>query len=145
MEKVKKDLKVYSIVILAFVAFTLVRAIVSACVYGIPQPAEIPQDSTKEMVKIMTIIAFVLSFVLLLPQVYVGFKGIKIADGAICNKAPRVWAIILALLAGIATVSGLIDLFKLFTFDQLLSVLDTAVDVVLFVCYYLCLCKLARA
>ena len=145
MEKTRKQLKEYSIVILVFVAITLVRAIVSACVNGIPLPSEIPQGMTVEMARIVSIIAFALSFVFLIPQVYVGIKGMKIADGATCNKAPRVWALVLAILACIGTISSVIDLFKAFDVDQLLTVLDVAIDTALFTCSYLCLRKIAKA
>ena len=145
MEKTRKQLKEYSIVILILTAITLVRAIVSVCVKGLPLPAVIPQGMTVEMVRIVSIISFALTFVFLIPQVYVGLKGMKISDGATCNKAPRVWALVLAILAGIATISSAIDLFKAFNVDQLLTVIDVAVDLLLFTCAYLCLRKIAKA
>ena len=142
MEKNRKDLKTLSILVLALVGLTLVRAIVSACVNGIPQ-AQATQGISQEMVKIMSIIAFALSFVLLLPQIYVGVKGLKIADGAPSSKAPVVWAIILAVLAAISTISAISNMLKVFNFDTILAVFDSALDVAVYICYCLCIRKIA--
>ena len=72
MEKNRKELMTFSIVILVLAAFTLVKLIVNACVNGLPQITEIPEGFTKEAVQVITIIAYVLSFLTLLPQIYIG-------------------------------------------------------------------------
>ena len=140
----KKDLKVVSIVILALLALTLVRTIVNACVNGIPQ-IQATQGLSKDILQIASIIAFVLAFVFLLPQLYIGVKGIKIADGGEFGKAPFVWTIILGILAVIATISALSNMFKAFNFDTILVAVDCALDVALYVCYYLCIKSIAKA
>lgn len=143
MEK-KKDLKIVSIAILALLGLTLITTIINACVNGIPQ-IQATEGLTKDVLKIASICAFVLTFVLLLPQVYIGVKGIKIANGGEFGKAPFVWVIILAILAVIATISALSNMFKAFNFDTILGVVDCALDVVLYVCYYLCIRSIAKA
>ena len=144
MEKNKKDLKIYSILILVFVAISLVKIIVSACVNGLPQLAEIPEGMTKETVQIVSIVAFVISFIVLIPQIYVGIKGVKIGTGATANgKAHMIWAIILAVLACVSTISAIIELTKVFDFSYVLNALDAAVDALLFISYYLLARKIA--
>lgn len=135
MDKDRKELKSFSILILVLVALTLIRAIVSACVNGF-QVNEVPAGTTKELVQTAAIIAFVVSLLLLIPQIYVGVKGIKIANGAASGKAHLVWALILAVLAAIATISAISNLTKAFNFDAVLSALDPAIDVLAFACYY---------
>ena len=140
----KKDLKVVSIVILALLGLTLIRTIVNACVNGIPQ-IQATQGLTKDILQIASIIAFVLAFVFLLPQLYLGVKGIKIADGCEFGKAPFVWVIILVILAVIATISALSNMFQAFNFDTILVAVDCALDVALYVYYYLCIRSIAKA
>ena len=143
MEK-KKDLKIVSIAILALLGLTLITTIVTACINGIPQ-IQATEGLSKDVLQIASIFAFVLTFVLLLPQVYIGVKGIKIANGGEFGKAPFVWVIILAILAVIATISALSNMFNAFNFDTILVAVDCALDVVLYVCYYLCIRSIAKA
>ena len=144
MEKTRKDLKIYAILILAFAALTLIMEIITLCVKGLPIPAQLPAGVTQEMAKITAIVSCVISFIIYLPQFYLGFKGLKIADeGEVTGKGPKVWAIILAVVAIIATISALITLFNAFNFDNVVNVLNPAVDVLLYVCYYICVKKIA--
>ena len=145
MEKERKELKWFSILILALATFSLVSAIVRVCVKGLPQLTEIPEGMTKEMANIVVIISFALSLVALLPQIYIGVKGIKIANGAPSGKAHIVWAIILAVFAVIAVISAISSLTKVLNFDTVLNVLDPAIDVVIYVFYYIYACKIAKA
>ena len=144
MEKTRNNLKAYSIIILAFAAITLIVEIVTLCVKGLPIPATLPAGVTQEFAKITVIITCAISFVIYIPQFYVGLKGLKIANGEnVSVKGPKVWAVILAVLAIIATISALSSLFKAFNFDTFMNVLDPAVDVLLYVCYFFCVKKIA--
>ena len=146
MEKNRKDLRIYSIVILALVALVLIRNIVSVCVNGLPPITEIPEGFTKETVEIIKIISFALTFVVLIPQVFVGLKGIKVANNPdVRGEAHMVWAIILAVLSAVAVISGIIDLVKKFDVDLLLAVINNVLDVCIFIGYYLCARKIANA
>lgn len=144
MEKKRKDLKIYSILILAFVAISLIKIIVTTCINGFPQVEEIPEGMTETTVRIVTIIAFVLSFIVLLPQVYVGIKGLKISAGvATEGKAHLTWAIVLAVVAAFSVISSIIEATKAFDVKFILNAVDSAVDVLLFISYYLLVRKIA--
>ena len=145
MSKSRKDLRLLSIIVLICVAINFVMTMIDICQFGLALPSVVIEGVSKEVIEILAITIIVFKLLFLFPQVYVGIKGMKIADGATCNKAPRVWALVLAILAGIALISSAIDLFKAFDVDQLLTVLDGAIDVVLFTCTYLCLRKIAKA
>lgn len=136
MEKNRKELKVLSIVILAFIALTMIKALVTVCVNGLPQATEIPQGMTAETVKIVAIVFLVLGFVVAIPQIYVGVKGILVANGAAGGKGHIIWALILAILAGVSVISGISELTKGFSVDSVLGVLDPAIDLALFVSFY---------
>ena len=142
MEKNRKNLKTYSI--LAFVVASLIKIVVSVCINGLPQLAEIPEGVTKEMAQIATIIAFVISLVVLIPQIYVGVKGLKIGNGATTDgKAHMIWAIILAAFAALSSILAIIESIKVYDFNYVLNALDAAVDVLLFISYYLLARKIA--
>ena len=136
MEKNRKDLKTLSILILVLTGLTLVRSITELIVNGLPQVPE-SNELSQGILRITAIISLVIGLLLLLPQVYVGIKGMKIADGAPSGKAPLVWAIILAVLAAISTISGLSNMLGALTFGSALNFVDCALDVVVYIFYFI--------
>lgn len=146
MEKTRKNLKEYSIVVLAFIALTVIKAIVGICINGLPQTNEIPEGMTRELAQMITTIAFALSFVSLIPQIYVGVKGLKIANNPETSvKAYLVWTAILTVCAAIATISAISELIKAFSVGGLFNLMYPAVDVLLFACCYTSARKIANA
>lgn len=146
MEKTRKNLKEYSIVVLAFIALTVIKAIVGICINGLPQANEIPEGMTRELAQMITTIAFALSFVVLIPQIYVGVKGLKIAnDPETSVKAYLVWTAILAVLAAISTINEISQLVKAFSAERLLDLVYPAVDTLLFACCFVSARKIANA
>lgn len=144
MEKNKKELKTFSLLILLFVALSLIKNIVSLCVNGIAVPSEIPQGMSKEMVQTIATITVAISFIIYIPQIYVGVKGIKVAEGkASGGRAHITWALILAILAGIALISAFSELIKVFNFDAILNLVDPALDLIVFAFYYVYARKVA--
>jgi amino acid permease len=136
MNNNRKELKILSIFILAIVALTVIRAIVGICMNGIPQPTEIPEGMTKELAQIITVITFALSFVALIPQIYVGVKGLMVANGAASGKAHIVWALILAIFAGVSVFSGISDLTKAVNLDTVFNLIGYVADLAMFGFYY---------
>lgn len=145
MEKNRKDLKAYSIVILAFVALVLIQNIIELCVAGLPQPTEILEGMTEEIYKIAVIVILVISFIFLIPQVYIGVKGIMVANNPeIGGKAHIGWAFALAIISALALISSIFDLIKVFNVPNVLTVITTAIDVIVFICYYIIARKIAN-
>jgi hypothetical protein len=142
MEKNKKELKTLSYAILFLVTLSLIRLIVDICVNGLPKVNV--EGVSAEVANVMTIVAVVLSFVLLLPQVYVGVKGVKIANGGKGDKWHIVIAVILGICALTAVVSNCISMVKTFNFDTVLAVVDSALDVAIFVWYIITARKIAK-
>ena len=143
MIKERKSLKEYSVVILIFAALSLVRLIVDFCVNGFSAPTISIEGATEEMIKIAVIIAFVLSLLLLIPDVYVGFKGLKEAKNPTGARAHIVWALVLSIINLIAGISSVVEITKGFDVDKLLRLLDVLVDTALFFVYYLTAKKIA--
>lgn len=144
MKKNRKELKAFSILVLVIVAIELIRSIIELCIAGVPNASEIPGGATEGMVRASYIIAFVLVFILAIPEIYVGIKGIKIANGAKSGKAHIVWAVILAILACVSLISAIVGMFSNFSVDDIFDVLGAAVHLALFVFYYVYACRVAK-
>ena len=79
MEKNRKELKSFSFLVLVLVAMELIRAIITLCITGVPNASEIPGGATENLARVAYIITFVLVFIVAIPEIYIGIKGIKIA------------------------------------------------------------------
>ena len=145
MEKNRRDLKSFSMLVLLLVALDAILKIVTVCLKGLPEVEQIPEGMSADTVKIASAILFVLGFVVFLPQIYVGLKGMKIADGAKCTKAFIVWTVILLVIAAIATFSALSEMFKTFNFDNVLNFVSPALDVIIFAYIFVFARKIAGA
>ena len=145
MEKNRKELKTLSIVILALVAFSLVKLIVDLCVNGIPQITPIPQGLTKEIVDVIVIITLALTCVAFLPEIYIGIKGIRVANNNAKGKAHLVWAIILIVFSVIAVAGGISNLVKNVNTMNIINLCDVVIDGLLYVTYFDYARKIAKA
>lgn len=135
MEKNRKNLKTYSIVALVFVAISLIRMIVDVCMNGFGDVTQLPEGISPEFADVALVIVWVIGIVFLLPQVYVGVKGIKQANNPTPGKAHMVWALILTALSVVSLISGIADITKVYTFEKLLTVIDVLLNVVVFSAY----------
>ena len=142
MEKNKKELKILSWVILVLALFAVVNNIVELCISGLPT-ATPPEGLTVEVVKVISIIGCVIGFLVYIPQIFVGVQGIRVAGGAKAGKAHIVWAIILAVFAGISVVAGLCSFASGFTASKLASVCMAIVDIMVYVYYIIYARKIA--
>ena len=94
MEKATKQLKQSSIFVLLFAGFSLLQ-IVGTLIWGDLNSAEIPAGAPENVLLITKIILLSVSLVLLLPKIYVGIKGLKIAKNPAPAKAHIVWGVII--------------------------------------------------
>ena len=118
--------------------------IVNACVNGLPKAENIPTGMTKEMAEAVIVVTFILTFVVFIPQIYVGIKGIKIANGAESGKAHMIWAIILAIFACISVITAISNISKGVDADRVFDIIYPAVDLFIFVCYFIYARKVAN-
>ena len=141
METSRKNLKSMSLLILFLAALSLTRNIIDAVSTGF-KADNVPNGMTETAVMIATIVAFVVSLVLLIPQIYVGVKGVKVANNPeTSSKGYIIWAKILFVFAIIATVFSVVDLVN--AADKLNSVL-ALVNVILDVVVYFLFIKYAN-
>ena len=144
MEKAKKDLRVYSLLILIVTAISLVKIIVDVITNGIPQPTEIPAGYTKEAVQVIATVAFVISLLLFFPEIYVGFKGLGIAKGDAVKGSFMLITLILTVVFAVSTISGFLEMTKAFSLSTVLKFLDPAIETLLFVYVYITARKIAK-
>ena len=144
MEKNRKELKTLSILVLALVAIDVILNIITACVNGIPKVQEVPAGMTRELADAIAMVTFILAFVVFIPQIYVGIKGIKIANGAESGKAHMIWAIILAIFACISVITAISSISKGVNANSIMNIISPAVDLFIFVCYFIYARKIAN-
>lgn len=136
MQKTKSDFKVLSMLLLFLAALDAVR-IISNLVKNVNATPQAVANMAPELVKIAVIIAGVVSLALLLPDIFLGVRGIKIANGAeVTGRGHIIWAKVLLVFSIIAAVLAVFDLFG--SSDILMSLLSlatAAIDVFIYIFY----------
>lgn len=139
MDKSRKNLRDYSIVVLLFAAVSFARLTVSFIFELDNIPTNLPADITTEAFKIVLIVIFALSLLFLLPQIFVGFKGLKMSRTPDSSSSHIVWAMILLVLSVIALVSPVMELVnaeeltRSIITTNIIELCDCLIDVVLFI------------
>lgn len=145
MERNKKNLKVLSILILALAVYSLIRIVLS--VFSIDlNPEDLTDGASATHLLIGQIFVCVVSVILLIPQIFVGIKGIKVSNNPDSSKAHIVWAVILTVLSVIGILSPASELIKgVAVLDNLLAVADMALDAIIYIEYINYAKKLVKA
>lgn len=102
MNQSRKNLKAASIVVLALAGLSLLNLLFEIFFGELSaelNSATIPEGAPNNIVLITQIFVTVLSFLLLLPQAYIGIKGLKIAEKPNMSKGHIIWGIILVVFA----------------------------------------------
>ena len=141
MKESRKNLKVLSYVILALAVYSLVRVIISVFTLDF-DPNNLPEGATAGIMLGGQIFVCVVSFILLLPQTFVGIKGIKVSNNPDSSKAHIVWAVILAVCSVLGVISSASNLINN-NGDLVGNLLETA-DMVIDVCMYIAYVKYAK-
>lgn len=135
MEKTRKQLKEISVVILILAAFSLIRSVIDVILTDFSQASRL-EGVTPGLILATQIFLIVFAFVLMIPEIYVGVKGIKIANASSSSKAPIVWAVILAIFSGVGVISSVSSLIHQGDLvGDLLALANTVVDVLLYITY----------
>ena len=107
MEQTRKYLKLSSIAVLALALFSMLQ-LVSELLFGDINRAAIPEGAPDNILLITRIILFAVSFLLMLPNIYIGIKGMRIAKKPNASKAHIVWAIILLAFACLSIIEPVV-------------------------------------
>ena len=144
MDKDRKTLKEYSVVLLVLAGLSLIRLVFDFCTIGFDVLALGVEGVSESLLKTITIIIFAIAIILLIPEVYVGVKGIKEAKNPTGAKAHITWSLILLILTTIGAISSIIDIFNGYATNKMLEILDMVVDASLLYTYYQTAKKVAQ-
>ena len=131
MEKSRKYLKFMSEIVLICLAFSFIRSILEVLLTNISMN-NIP-DSYIITAKIVLCIIFTVFYV---PQVYIGVKGIKVANNPDSSKAHIIWAVIflaLALFGAISYVGDMISTGEVV--ENIFGLVNSVIDITLYFFY----------
>ena len=135
MSKSRNNLKIISIVVLILAAISLVN-IASELIFGALNEAELPDGAPDNTLLITKIFVAVVSAIMLAPHVYVGIKGLKVANKPDSSKAHIVWAIILLAFAAYCLISPIASIIVLEdVLANIFSVISIAIEVLVFALY----------
>ena len=132
MEKSKKELKALSIVILVFAVVYFAENIIGAALDGFVIK-DIPEGVSFSVAQAVYISVLVLSFLFILPDVYIGIKGIKAAKEPVKTKAHITWAKVLMVISIIAVISSVVEAFS--SKDLVMDIISIA-DMTVNACLY---------
>ena len=108
MEQARKHLKISSIVVLIFAGLFMLE-LVSGLVFGDIASVE---GVSEEVLRITRIFVLSISLVMMLPQIYIGIKGLLIAKNPTASCGHIVWAIILFVFSVLSLVSPIVGMFQ---------------------------------
>ena len=106
MEQSRKNLKIMSVVVLIFAACSLVH-MAAALIFNAISVSTLPAGISPDMIKL--IVAGV-TILLLLPQVYVGLRGLQIAKNPVATKGHIIWAVILFVLSALSIIDPIVGI-----------------------------------
>ena len=135
MEQAKKNLKITSIVVLILTGFSLVQ-IVLQLFFGEFNNVKLPEGAPENLLLIVKIVLAVITFLFLLPQLYIGLKGLKIAKNPNDSKGHIVWGFILLAMSIIGLLSPLMSIVNgVDMWDNVSTFLSILVEVLVFFDY----------
>ena len=109
MTESRKQLKIASYLVLLFAAISTIRLALAIC-FGELNSASIPEGSPENILLITKIILVVVSAAILIPQFYVGFKGLKVAKKPSKAKAHINCAIVLLVLTVLSLIEPVVGI-----------------------------------
>ena len=132
MEQSRKYLKLSSIAVLALAFFSMLQ-LVSELLFGDINQAAIPEGAPDNILLITRSVLFAVAFLLMLPNIYIGIKGMRIAKKPNASKAHIVWAIILLAFACLSIIEPVVtcvsDGMK---YENISAALSIAVEITVF-------------
>jgi hypothetical protein len=135
MEHSRKHLKEASFLVLLFAAFSLIRMTVEVLVTGFGT-GDNALGVSRELVIATMIALFVIGFILLIPQIYVGVRGIKIAKAPEAKKGHIVWAVILLVFSVFGIFSPISNIMaNVSVLDNMIALCDQLLDVIVYCMY----------
>ncbi len=140
MEQTRKNLKTSSIVVLALAGLSLLNILFELFFGELKKELEsatLPEGASGSIILIAQIFIVVVSVLVLLPQLYIGLKGLKMAKAPDSSKGHIIWGIILLVFTAIGLISPLVALIQGngSAAENIAELCSIAVDVAVLVAY----------
>ena len=130
----RNHLKEASFLVLLFTAFSFIRMLIQVFVGFEADPTQV--GVSHEIIVVTMIVMFVVGLILLLPQLYVGVKGMKIAKNPTSSKGHIVWAVILLVFSAFGIISTVTSIAEqINVVDNVITLVDHALDVIVYCMY----------
>lgn len=134
MSNSRNHLKEASFLVLLFTAFSFIRMIIQLFFGFEADPTQL--GVSHEIIVATMIVMFVVGLILLLPQLYVGVKGMKIAKNPTSSKGHIVWAVILLVFSAFGIISTVTSIAEqINVVDNVITLVDHALDVIVYCMY----------
>ena len=134
MSNSRNHLKEASFLVLLFTAFSFIRMIIQLFVGFEADPTQV--GVSHEIIVVTMIVMFAVGLILLLPQLYVGVKGMKIAKNPTSSKGHIVWAVILLVFSAFGIISTVTSIAEqINVVDNVITLVDHALDVIVYCMY----------
>jgi hypothetical protein len=135
MSNSRKHLKISSILVLVLAAATFIKTVMSVIFGGLPS-AIVPEGSSDNIVLITQIGLLIFSAVLLLPQIYVGVKGILVSKHPTRSKLHIIVAIVLFIFSIIGLVFPIIGIInREAIFDNIGTIIGLLLEILVYFDY----------
>ena len=135
MSNSRKHLKISAILVLVLAAATFIKTVMSVIFGGLPS-AIVPDGSADNIVLITQISLLIFSALLLLPQIYVGAKGILVSKHPTRSKLHIIVAIVLFVFSIIGLVFPIIGIInREAIFDNIGTIIGLLLEILVYFDY----------
>ena len=132
MEQTRKFLKLSSIAVLVLSGFFMLQ-VICEILFGELSNAIIPEDVSYNILLITQIVIFTFALLFMLPNIYIGIKGLRIAKKPDSSKGHIIWGIILLVFTVLSLISPIVDIINNgFKYDYISEFLSIAVEASVF-------------
>ena len=123
----------FSVFILILAVYTVINVVCEVFLGGMFDNVTIPDGAPENVVNIAQNFILVVTVLMILPQIYVGIKGIIVARKPNSSKGHIIWACVLLVFVLIGVVSELINIISSGAFEgRLFGLLDSALEAVFY-------------
>ena len=141
MTESRKQLKIASYILIILAVCTIIE-LIAALSFGEINSIAIPEGAPENTILIAKIFIIVVSALLLIPQFYIGIKGIRIAKKTTQSKAHIYWAIALLAINVVSLIDPIVGIInQTSTRDNVSSLLSLLLETIILFDYI----KYARA
>ena len=108
MDKSRRTLLTYALIIIGLVVINIVEIAADFYLGGF-NDAIIPEGAPENIMELTKGFLIIFSAIILLPQLYVGIKGVRVARNPDSSRGHIFWATIIFIIALLGCISAIID------------------------------------